>query len=644
LSHEDQSIPLEQILEQTLDCIFTFDGKTLEFNYANTGAIQQLGYSKAELLKMKPFDIKPDFSEEEFEGLLAPLIEGRESKLVFQTRHRHRLGHDIPVEISLQYITAPEQESIFVAIVRDISERIQTESELRASEERFRAVANHAPVGIFQTDMEGGCTYVNERWSEITGLSMEQARGHGWLSALHSEDLATVAEHWNKLTLQGQLFELEYRFVRPDQDELWVAGQAMPLNRYGYSSDGYIGTIIDITKTRALEDERRLMERKLQDTQKLESLGLLAGGIAHDFNNLLTSIMGNASLASIEIPENSPAQDHLTRISDGSVRAADLCRQLLAYSGEGHFVVKNLDLNQAIEKTTHLLKTSISKKSVLSVDLYQDLPAIEADPSQINQIIMNLVINASEAIGDASGVINLSTGMAKIDREYLASAIDADELPEGIYAFVEVSDTGSGISNDVLAKIFDPFFTTKYTGRGLGLAAAIGIMRGHKGTIKVYSEIDQGTTFKLLFPVTEGEADTLNDESRIPVIRQRSGRVLIVDDEESIRATVAQMIQKLGLTLELAEDGRQAVELYRANSDSYDLILMDLTMPHMNGEQAYAEMRKINPNTPVILMSGFSKDRTSSRFIGKGLAGFLEKPFTFPTLAELLDKVLASEE
>jgi len=158
--------------------------------------------------------------------------------------------------------------------------------------------------------------------------------------------------------------------------------------------------------------------------------------------------------------------------------------------------------------------------------------------------------------------------MAKIDREYLASTIDADELPEGIYAFVEVSDTGSGISNDVLAKIFDPFFTTKYTGRGLGLAAAIGIMRGHKGTIKVYSEIDQGTTFKLLFPVTEGEADTLDDESRIPVIRQRSGRVLIVDDEESIRATVAQMIQKLGLTLELAEDGRQAVELYRANSDS----------------------------------------------------------------------------
>lgn len=634
---------LESILDQTLDCIFTFDEETLLFNYVNQGAIRQTGYSEAELLQMTPLDIKPEITAEVFQKLIQPMIDGTESKILFQTVHRHKTGYDIPVEIFLQNICVTDERPSFVAIVRDITERKKTEDDLLESEERFRVLADHAPVGIFKTDADGACTYVNNLWCKITGLKYNEALGNGWLSALHPEDLSEVAQHWQNLTENDTEFSLEYRFLSPRKTINSVSGQAISLYNSSHIRIGFIGTIVDISERIRSEEQRLLMDRKLLDTQKLESLGLLAGGIAHDFNNLLTGIMGSASLASLELPTGSPVQDHLTRVNNGSVRAADLCKQLLAYSGKGRFIVKNLSLNQIIEETLHLLQISISKKAVLVSDLYEGIPAIEADPTQIRQILMNLVINASEAIGDASGVINLTTGLTRVDREYLGSTITADELPVGTYASLEVSDTGTGMSADVLAKIFDPFFTTKFTGRGLGLAAAIGIVRGHKGTIKVYSELGRGTTFKLLFPIVPGKAELpLQTPERF--LAQGKGCVLIVDDEESIRSMVAQMVQKLGYTLELASDGRKAVEMFKETPNKYVIVLMDLTMPHMNGETAFAEMRKINPNIPVVLMSGFNQERASSHFQGKGLAGFMEKPFSYSTLAEVLSNVLTNSD
>lgn len=634
---------LEKILDQTLDCVFTFDEETLLFNYVNEGAMRQTGYSEEELFQMTPLDIKPEFTQGSFQKLLQSLIDGTKSRLIFQTIHRHKQGHDISVEIFLQYVLLADDRPSFVAIVRDISERIEIEKALKESEEQFRALAHYAPVGIFKTDASGGCTYVNKRWSEITGLSFADAQGDGWVSVLHPEDMDGVSEHWRQLVDNDNEFFHEYRFLRPNKTVSFVSGQAHGLYDSNQRKVGYIGTIVDVTERRVLEEQRQLMERKLQDTQKLESLGLLAGGIAHDFNNLLTGIMGNASLASIELPTGSPVQDHLVRINDGSVRAADLCKQLLAYSGKGRFIVKNLSLNQIIQETMHLLHISISKKAVLSSELYEDIPAIEADPTQIRQILMNLVINASEAIGDFSGVISITTGLTRVDREYLGGTVVADELPEGTYASLEVSDTGCGMSPDVLAKVFDPFFTTKFTGRGLGLAAAIGIVRGHKGTIKVYSEEGRGTTFKLLFPIVLGKAELPVQKSATDGQQHRGkGCVLIVDDEESIRSTVAQMVQKLGYSLELAADGRKAVEMFRENPGYYRIVLMDLTMPHMNGEIAYAEMRKLNPDTPIVLMSGFNQERAISRFKGKGLAGFIEKPFNFSTLTEVMNRVLPS--
>lgn len=634
---------LEQILNQTLDCIFTFDEKTLQFNYVNQGAIKQTGYSEAELLSMTPLDIKPEFDIGKLQALIQPLIDGETPSLLFQTIHRRKNGEDIPVEIFLQHTSISDERPSFVAIVRDITKRKEAENSLADSEERFRTLANHAPVGIFRTDANGGCVYVNKRWSQITRLEFASALGEGWFSALHPDDIEVVAEHWQNLTNHDTEFSLDYRFLSPDKTISYVSGQAIALYDANHKRIGFIGTVADNTERKRLEEERQMIERKLLDTQKLESLGLLAGGIAHDFNNLLTAIMGSASLASLELPSGSPVQDHLSRIDDGSVQAANLCKQLLAYSGKGRFIVKNLSLNQIIEESMHLLQISTSKKAVLAYDLYDNIPAIEADPTQIRQILMNLVINASEAIGDASGVISIATGLTRVDQDYLSGTIVMDELPDGTYASLEISDTGCGMPPEVVKKVFDPFFTTKFTGRGLGLAAVIGIVRGHHAAIKVYSESSRGTTFKLLFPIVLGEIDFPTQEPHEIHLHQRKGCVLIVDDEESIRTMIAQMVQKLGFDLEMAPDGREAVELFRKDPKKYDLVLMDLTMPHMNGELAFAKMRNVNPDIPIVLMSGFNEEQASSRFKGKGLSGFLEKPFNFAKLIELVNRVLNND-
>jgi len=386
----------------------------------------------------------------------------------------------------------------------------------------------------------------------------------------------------------------------------------------------------------AAEAEREHMEMRLQETQKLESLGVLAGGIAHDFNNLLTGILGNASLARLDLPPQSPAEGALEQIERTSLRAADLCKQMLAYAGKGRFVVQPLDVSQLVHDTAHLLQVSISKKAVLKFDLAAGLPLVVGDPSQLRQIVMNLVINASEAIGDRSGIIALHTGLVRADRAYLADMQFASSLPEGDYVFLEVSDTGCGMTPELKARIFEPFFTTKFTGRGLGLAAVLGIVRGHRGALKVYSEPGKGTSFKLLLPMAPGAAVESPAPSPLANSWRGSGRILLAEDEETVRTVVARVLESLGFSVTAVADGRAAAELFEVDPSAFTMVVMDLTMPHLDGAQAFARMRHVQPNVRVLLMSGFSEHDATVTFAGKGLAGFLQKPFE---LAHLRDKV-----
>jgi CheY-like chemotaxis protein len=353
------------------------------------------------------------------------------------------------------------------------------------------------------------------------------------------------------------------------------------------------------------------------------------------------TILGHAELAMMRLNPASPARDNLLSIEQAAQRAADLSRQMLAYSGKGKFVVESVCLGDLVSEMTHMLEVSISKKALLRFNMEEDLPPVEVDATQIHQVLMNLVINASEAIGDRSGVIAITTGAMQCESDYLTDIRLDEQLAEGLYVFVEVADTGCGMDRETLSKIFDPFFTTKFTGRGLGMAAVLGIVRGHRGAIKVYSEPGKGTTFKVLLPAGSGHAERVRQAGTPaePVWRG-SGTLLLVDDEETIRALGSEMLEMLGFHVLTACNGREALDVYQAHGEKIRAVVLDLTMPRMDGEEAFRELRRIKPDVRVVMSSGYNEQEVSERFIGKGLAGFVQKPYNLAALGAALRQAL----
>ena len=384
------------------------------------------------------------------------------------------------------------------------------------------------------------------------------------------------------------------------------------------------------------EEERLRLEHQLLHAQKLESLGILAGGIAHDFNNILTGILGNSSLGLMRIDPDSPATENLQNIEKAAVRAADLAKQMLAYSGKGMFVVEPVNLNLLLEEMIHLLEVSVSKKAELKLSLAQDLPPVQADPTQLRQIVMNLVINASEAIEEQGGSISIGTGYRYFDQSYLKEAWFDCELVEGEFVFLQVADTGCGMDESTLSRIFDPFFTTKFTGRGLGMSAVLGIIRGHKGAIKVQSKPGEGTTFTVLLPASDlpvpvKEADQKVDDW------QGSGAILLVDDEETICDIGAMMLGQLGYEVVTALSGSGALQAYRSRPD-IKFVILDLTMPQMDGEQTFVALKALDPEVKVIMSSGYSAQEVTGKFTGTGLLDFIQKPYSMQALLEVMKR------
>jgi len=384
--------------------------------------------------------------------------------------------------------------------------------------------------------------------------------------------------------------------------------------------------------------ERRSLEEQIQQSQRLESLGLLAGGVAHDFNNLLTGILGNASLALDVLDPPEPARGMLESVIQASERAADLTRQLLAYAGKGRFFVRPVDISTLVREIGELMRTSIPKKVRFLLDLADDLPPVEADATQIQQLVMNLVLNAGEAIGDGAGTVHVVT---RLETRSLNGASSASS---GRHVCIEVRDTGCGMDEATRAQIFDPFFSTKFTGRGLGLAAALGIARSHQGKIDVESSPGAGSTFRVWLPASEKAAA----EERIPAGTHRlhadldgTGGILVIDDEPLVRAIAKSTLEHFGYSVFEAEDGARGVELFRQLQGDIALVLLDLTMPEMGGDEAFVLLRRTQSDIPVILSSGYDEAEATRRFAGKGVNGFLKKPYTAETLAERVKSILS---
>ncbi len=379
---------------------------------------------------------------------------------------------------------------------------------------------------------------------------------------------------------------------------------------------------------------KKKTERALLQSQKLESLGVMAAGIAHDFNNLLVAVLGNADLALIDLSPESPARESIDQVKVAARRAADLARQMLALSGRGTVSVQPIDLNTMVEEMTQVLKASISRTAVLKFNLAPEMPSFEADATQVRQIIVNLVVNASDAIGTKSGVISMTTGVMRATEEYLAGALKGPNAKPGDYAFLEVSDTGAGMDEATRLRVFDPFFTTKFSGRGLGLAAVLSVVRAHEGAVRVYSEPGRGTTFKVLLPLTPSGTATTPEGGVVPANWRGAGKALVADDEETVLALTARALEAMGFASELAADGREAVEKFRQDPAAYSLVLLDMTMPGMGGSEAFSEIRRIRPDAVVLLMSGYNEEETTVQLAGKRLSGFIQKPFELSKLRE----------
>jgi len=520
----------------------------------------------------------------------------------------------------------------------------EKQQRLRASEANYQAIFNATNDAIIVLDADTGAVLdANRRTCQMFGRQREEVLA-GSLAELVGRAAESPPEdidvrvrqaaagqvqlfEWPARDSQGRCFWVEINLKRA------IIGEARCV----------LAVVRDITERKKAEEARRKLEARIQQAQKLQSLGLLAGGAAHDFNTLLTVVLGYADLALRDAGADSPVSSSLKEIKKAAERAAELTQQLLAYSGRGHFVTQKLDLNALIEEMAHLLKVSISKTAVLEFDFAPDLPAVEADPAQIRQVVMNLITNASEAIGERPGTIRIATGVVDADRAYLSETYLDEALPEGRYVYLEVSDTGCGMDEQARARIFDPFYTTKFTGRGLGLAAVLGIVRTHGGAIKVHSEVGKGSTFRVLLPCPAGtyrpaEACTAAGSGHPS---RPAGTILVVDDEEAIRRLTERWLRSAGFAVLTAADGPEAVKVFREHADEIAAVLLDMTMPGMDGEATFRELRKVRPDVRVILSSGYGETHASERFTGLGLAGFIQKPYVHEKLIAKLTRVLS---
>ncbi|MDR3670363.1 MAG: PAS domain S-box protein, partial [Holophaga sp.] len=508
--------------------------------------------------------------------------------------------------------------------------------ELRASEARLQGFIRHAPAAIAFKDREGRFLAINPRMETLIGRPAGEILGKTNEDLLPPGTCARFRERDRRTLELKQAIQEEEPWVDAEGSTRHYLCHNFPLvDATGQDCGlGFIGT--DIT-------ERKQADLALLQSQKLESLGVLAGGIAHDFNNLLGAMQGNVELAMTEtsLERAKPYHEILRGLM---AKGSGLLRQMLAYSGRGRSSVCILDLNPLVEEMTHLLETSISKKARMRLALHPKLPPMEADPDQIQQVIMNLVINASEAMEEQNGVITLATRPVDLDQKAIDRLCEGQPVHPGPHVSLEVSDNGSGMSPEVLKKIFDPFFTTKFTGRGLGLAAIHGIVRNHQGCILVSSEPGRGSTFQLLFPAAQGPVPRAAPDAmlpRPPAGGNGEGTVLVVDDEDEMRSVVVTALGRAGFQTLQARDGREALGLFLANRDRIRLILMDLTMPIMDGEEACRELQRTGASVPVILCSGFHEMEALRRFGGLGLAGFLQKPFGLGPLIDRVQKLLA---
>jgi PAS domain S-box-containing protein len=621
------------ILQTSMDGVWRVDmqGNLLEVN-ATFCAMS--GYSEHELLGMNISDLEAQELDGDIANHTLKIIKQGEDR--FETRHRRKDGTIFDVEISVRYL--PGQPEQMVAFLRDITPRKRAEEALWNEKAFLRCVIDSANDLIYFKDCNSVYLGCNKASEIFTGILEHEQIGKTDFDLL-DHDIAEVCRKRDQAVLAGRKgVHTEEWVTYPDGSRILLDTLKTPFFDKNGQPIGLVGISRDITDRRQAEEERLLMEAQFQQAQKLESLGVLAGGIAHDFNNILAIIIGHCSLSQLR-PESAP--ERIAIIENAAERAAELCQQMLAYAGKTEFIQSQTDMRLLVDEMVKMLQSTISQNVTITQELSSNVPAITGDASQLRQIVMNLIINAAEAIGEEQGKIRVALSEATVTFEQSGTDHLGNIIVPGRYICLEVSDNGCGMDEETRRRIFEPFFTTKFTGRGLGLSATLGIIASHAGALQLASHPGQGTTFKVYLPVqTQNSQEEI---SHIPVAAtqwQGSGTVLLVEDEKMIAMVASTMLEELGFTIITASNGLEALELYQQKRDIINMVVTDMGMPVMDGYELVRELKKISPNLPIIISSGFGDTEVSARIDPYMIAGLISKPYGFDQLSTVMKSAM----
>lgn len=650
--HASQLIEKEYrlLLDESSDPIFAFypDGR---YRYVNQAFARGVGFERSYIIGNKIWDVfSPDEADKRF-ALVKWVFENGQTRII-EVRVPRPDGDRFYVTTVKPISDSDGTVVSVICISKDITERKQGEQALQDGKDLLAEIIELSPISMAIVNMDGTIEQINRRAIETFGYlpddipTMEQ-----WWALAYPDELyrAEVIAQWmglvgKAIAEKSEIERREYRVTCKDGTVKTVLIFGIPV------SDRVFVIFDDITERKRAEEERLQLEQQFLQAQKLESLGIMAGGIAHDFNNLLQSILGNMELAARSLPQDAAPHTYITSAVNSVQAAVHLTSLMLAYVGKGFLAKKVLDLNKLVKVNADMLKTTVGSAVSLELSLSPDSPQIMADEAQIQQVIMNLLTNAAESIEEQPSFVRLATGVQNCDHAFLAATL-LDNTPEpGRYAFLEVSDSGCGMSAETMERLFDPFFTTKFIGRGLGMSAVMGIMKSHNGALFVRSAPGSGTTFRAFFPASEvpppgmsPHEKTLPEAGITAAETPLAGVALVVDDEKNVLRTCKKMVELCGFTVITARDGIEAVSRFRDHAGEIDVVLLDLTMPNMDGITAMNEIRGIKPDVKVILSSGFNKDELSGRITGQAPSCFIRKPYSLAVLETELRRVMRAE-
>ncbi|HET6330767.1 MAG TPA: PAS domain S-box protein [Holophagaceae bacterium] len=628
LSQRKESEALHRTLvEESLSGVYLIQDGV--FQYANPAFCRVFGYTESEMKGMPVGSLVAPSDRETVLNNIRKRVSGQLQSIHYTFRAQRKDRREILVEVHGSTVQKDGRPAV-LGVLMDVTEQQRAARAQEASEARYRQLFDDSPEAILLIDPEKGYILVNRAATKLLGRPADQIIGcaPGTLSPSLQRDGEPSQDRAKRVLAAaagGEPQWFEWVNLRPDGSEVESEAHLVRMRDEGRTVFQLI--LRDVTAERRERRDREALERQLFQTQKLESLGVMAGGVAHDFNNLLTGILGHADLALGVAGDASALKRHLDALRSAALRASELTKQLLAYSGKGAFELRRVDLSALVEDTARLLEVSVPRAVSLRLDLGKGLPPIQGDPAQLRQVLMNLVINAAESMGGTEGTVRVTTALETLDTGALGSLQGATLAP-GPHVILRVADTGCGMDEATLARIFEPFFTTKFTGRGLGLPALLGIVRGHGAGLRVKSEPENGTVFTVCFPAAQGEAEAIESPAAVNGVGTHgTGLVLVVDDDGGVRGVARQTLEMRGYRVLEAGDGSEALDHIRLRGSQIALVVLDATMPNMSGESTLREIRDLLPGLPVLLSSGYDEQATLQRFPDLGRDHFLPKPY-----------------